>query len=243
MRELQTISAFIVEDEQPARELLIEYVLLREELKLEGMAQNGEDAVQKLLKKNYDLLFLDISLPVISGIEVLDKLDSFPYVIFTTAFDQYAIKAFDLGAVDYLLKPFTLDRFNQAVDKALSIIKGEKPYFDSPKSLGLSFKENNKHYIIAFDDIVYLSSNAKQTVVHTEMRDFETQQLLKDLGIKLPEDHFIRIHKQFIVNLSYVSRMEYTIGGQYEATLKDDEMTKLPVGVKYAPDMKKKLNI
>ncbi len=243
MRDLQIISAFIVEDEQPARELLIEYVLQRSELKLEGIAKNGEEALTKLSKNSYDLLFLDISLPLISGIEVLEKLNSFPYVIFTTAYDQYAIKAFDLGAVDYLLKPFSFERFDQAVDKALSIINDNQLNFKSPKSLGLSFKENSKHYIIAFDDIAYLSSNAKYTVIHTEGRDFETQQLLKDMGQKLPDSSFVRIHKQFIVNLEYVSRLEYTIGGQYEATLKDEESTKLPVGQKYAADLKRKLNI
>ncbi len=246
MRESEIFSVFIVEDKPSARELLIEFVMLREELRLGGIAKNGEEALEKLSKKSYDLLFLDIGLPELSGIEVLDKLSSKPYVIFTTANKRYALKAFDAGAVDYLLKPFNLDRFNQAVDKALSIMKGEKISSGLPKSIGLSLssKENHRYnIIISFDDIIYFSSHSKRTMVHTREKDYETHQLLKDLWERLSEDIFIRIHKQHIVNLSFISKVEYAQGGKYEVTLRDKDATSLPVGQTFASDLKKKLTI
>ncbi|MDY6935248.1 MAG: LytTR family DNA-binding domain-containing protein [Spirochaetota bacterium] len=242
MKEVNNISVVLAEDEQPARELLIKYILDRPELTLEDIARNGEEALELLSSKWYDLLFLDINLPILSGIEVIERLDYSPYVIFTTAYDKYAIKAFDIGAIDYLLKPFDKKRFNQAVDKAISIIKDKKT-FNLPHKLGLYFKENENHYILPFDEIIYLSSHASHTIVNTEERSFETAQLLKEIGKKLPENLFVRIHKQYIVNLQFVSHIQYVIGGQYMVYLKDENETTLPVGRKFATTFKEKLKI
>jgi DNA-binding LytR/AlgR family response regulator len=116
-------SVFVAEDEQPARDYLFKLIFKRAELKVEGWAKDGGETLEKLTKENYDLLFLDINLPVISGIELLDKIKNPPYVIFTTAYANHAIKAFDIGAIDYLLKPFSENRFNSAVEKAVIILK------------------------------------------------------------------------------------------------------------------------
>ena len=237
------ISVIIIEDEQPARELLIDYIIKRKELRIDDIAKNGEEALQKLSKNRYDIIFLDIALPLMSGIEVLESIDYSPYVIFTSAYDHYAIRAFELGAVDYLLKPYTFERFNQAINKALVNLKDKVNLQRSLLSFGLSFKENNRHYIVAFDDLIFLSSNARHTIIHTADRDFETSQMLKELIAKLPDDTFVRIHKQYCVNLKYVSGLEYLIGGQYELTLKDPDITRLPVGQKFSPILKGKLKI
>ncbi len=237
------ISVFVAEDELPARELLIEYLLERPELKLEGIAQNGEEALHKLSAKEYNLLFLDINLPILSGIEVLEKLENIPYLVFTTAYDKYALKAFEMGAVDYLLKPFSLNRFNKAVDKAIRSIKQNNKNLTSVYSLGLSLKENENHYIISYDDIVYISSHVRHAIVHTRDKDFEIAYLLKEIEDKLPNDSFIRIHKQYIVNIKYISYYQYMLGGQYEIFLKDDDETALPVGRKYAGPLRSKLEI
>lgn len=243
MKEEPSISVFIVEDNEPARELLIEYIINRQELKLEGIARNGDEALQKLSKRNYDLLFLDVNLPLKSGIEVLEELDPLPYIIFTTAFDKYAIKAFDLGAVDYLLKPFSEERFNQAVDKAISLLKKNQISFDYTSNIHLSFKDEHRHQLVPFEDIIFLTANGRSTIIHTNNKNYETTQLLKDVGAKLPGDIFIRIHKKYIINTKYLSQVEYIIGGQYEISLNDEDRTKLPVGRKYSPDLKKRLLI
>jgi DNA-binding LytR/AlgR family response regulator len=242
MEKKTPVSVFIAEDRQSSLDLLIEYMLFRKELKLEGVAKNGEEAFKMLSKKKYDLIFLDINLPLLSGIEVLERLNNIPYVIFTTAFDKYAIRAFEVGAVDYLLKPFSMERFNQAVDRALKIITDKNKYIKSSKILGMSFKCNRKNYIVPFEDIVYVSSSSRYSVISTNDEEFETPILLKEVGQKLPEG-FLRIHKQYIVNLKYVFKVEHLIGGQYEITLNDDNKTDLPVGRTYYDNLKKRLNI
>jgi len=237
------ISTVIAEDELPARELLIDYLLTRSELKLSGIAKNGKEALEMLSSNRFDLLFLDIHLPILSGIEVLDRLENMPYVIFTTAYDKYAIKAFDIGAVDYLIKPFSKERFDRAVDKFLQLMNDNKGEISSAKQLGLSFKEKGKYYLVAYDDIIYVSSHSKHTIIHTEDRDFEASIILKDVEKKLSENTFLRIHKQFIVNLQFVSHIEYYIGGQYLAFLKDKDESSLPIGRRYALNLKSRLQI
>jgi DNA-binding LytR/AlgR family response regulator len=236
-------SVIIAEDELPARELLIDYLLTRPELKLCGVARNGEEALRKLTDEEFDLLLLDIQLPVFSGLEVLERLDDIPYVIFTTAYDQYAIRAFDFGAIDYLLKPFSLDRFNQSIDRFLAEKADNKPCAIRPHDFGLSFKENGKHYLVSYQDILYISSHAKHTVIHTEDKDFETSCILKEIELKLPADIFFRVHKQHILNIGFVSNIEYNIGGQYIAFLKDKDESSIPIGRLYAPALKERLKI
>ncbi|HQO02096.1 MAG TPA: LytTR family DNA-binding domain-containing protein [Spirochaetota bacterium] len=238
-----SITVLIAEDELPARELLIDYILTRNELRLHGIAKNGEETLHKLSAEQYDLLFLDINLPVMSGIEVLEQLEILPYVIFTTAYDRYAIKAFEMGAVDYLIKPFTLERFNRSVDKALSLIYNNGTFMSKLSQIGLSFKQGENHYLLSYNDIIYITSHGKHSIIHTEGRDFETAILLKDMEQKVPKNIFMRIHKQCIVNISFISHLQYLIGGQYEMFLKDNEHTSLTVGRKYARDLKRTLGI
>ncbi|HON79791.1 MAG TPA: LytTR family DNA-binding domain-containing protein [Spirochaetota bacterium] len=243
MHNNNSIHVLIAEDELPARELLIEYILTRHELRLHGIAKDGEETLHKLSEDQYDLLFLDINLPVMSGIEVLEQLDVLPYVIFTTAYDRYAIKAFEMGAVDYLIKPFTLERFNRSVNKALSLIHNNGTFMSSLSQIGLSFKQGENHYLLSYNDIIYITSNGRHSIIHTEGKDFETAILLKEMEQKVPGSLFMRIHKQCIVNISFVSHVQYLMGGQYEMFLKDNEGTSLTVGRKYARDLKRTLGI
>ena len=233
-------SVFVAEDEQPARDLMLDYILGREELKLEGWSKDGEDAYGKLSEKKYDLMFLDINMPKMSGIELLEKLENPPFVIFTTAYDEYAIKAFEFGAIDYLLKPFTQERFNNAVDKALSVIRNKGPYPDVKKNLGLSFREYENYYLIGYNDIIYISSQGRHSFIHTRTKVYEAATSLKEIIPKLPEDLFVRIHKQCVVNLNFISHVQYLIAGQYAAFLKDIEKTTLTIGRSYAPALKGK---
>ena len=243
-KELDKVySVLIAEDELPARELLVDYLLTRSELKLSGIAKDGEEALEKISSEKYDLVLLDIHLPVLSGIEVLERLKKFPYVIFTTAYDKYAIKAFEIGAIDYLLKPFTLERFQQSIDKFINNKKNNYEHVSSTNGLGMSFREKGRHHLLPYKEIIYLSSSGKHTIIHTEEKDFETSILLKEVENKLPDDTFIRIHKQFMVNVQYISVLEYYIGGQYIAFLKDKDENTLPVGRKYVSDLKEKLQI
>jgi DNA-binding LytR/AlgR family response regulator len=235
-------SVMIAEDELPARELLIDYLMTRPEFRLSGIAKNGEDALKIISACKCDLLLLDIQLPVLTGIEVLERLENIPHVIFTTAYDRYALKAFEFGAVDYLLKPFSLERFNQSADRFLAAVsKGQRK--KTAYDIGLSFKEGGRHYLVSYGEIIYLSSHAKRTVIHTEGRDFETAGILKDIEKKLPENLFVRIHKQYVANLMHVSNLEHIIGGQYIAYMKDRDESPLPVGRSFAPSLKNRMRI
>lgn len=239
-----SFSVLIVEDEVPARELLSEYLKLFPELELSGIARNGEEAYNKLSANKYDLLFLDIHLPVMSGIEVLEKMEGkAPYVIFTTAYDKYAIKAFEFGAIDYLLKPFSKDRFRQSVDRFLAAMKENKNVKQNFRQHSLSFRENRVQCLVAFNDIIYLSSHGKHTVIHAKDKDFESASLLKELESKLPDTRFRRIHKQFVVNIEFIAKLQHDSGGQYIAIFNDPDESTLPVGRSYVASLKEILNL
>jgi two-component system, LytTR family, response regulator LytT len=244
--EEKIFSVFIAEDEVPARELLVDYLVTRPELQLSGIARNGEEAFEKLSRQDFDLVFMDINLPRLTGIEVLDRLKNVPYVIFTTAYKHYAIRAFDMGAVDFLLKPFDMERFNRSVDKFihLKVASVRKDQADrSMPEIGLTYRDRGRHRILPHGDIVYACSRGKNSVLHTVAGTVEVPMMLKDLEIKIPAEMFVRIHKQHIVNLRFISEVEYYIGGQYIAYLKDEDDSALPVGRKYAPYLKSRLNL
>lgn len=236
-------SVLIVEDLKPARDFILKCISTRPELRPVDTAKNGQEALDKLNTENYDLLFLDINLPVMSGIEVLESLKVKPYVIFTTANDQYAIKAFDFGAVDYLLKPFSNDRFNQAVDRFLKSMKDNSANQPMPHEYSLSFTEKRKHFLVSYNDIIYLSSHKRYTIIHTEERDFEASKMIKEIEGDISGDIFIRIHKQFVVNLHYFLKLDTGSGGVYSITLKDSDETVLPVGRTYIKQLRNRLNI
>jgi DNA-binding LytR/AlgR family response regulator len=237
MREGKKYNVGVVEDEQPSLDLLLDYIGGRSELVLRCVARDGPDAVRKLTEHRCDIAFVDIDLPVCSGIEALEKVPSPPYVIFTTAYDGYAVRAFELGAVDYLLKPFGRDRFDGAVDRAMKAV--DRGARSLPRAgIGLSFREGESHFLVAYDDIVYLTAHARHTVIHTVNRDFETARIIKHVEERLPRDTFLRIHKQHVVNLKYVSHFQYYIGGQYIVYMKDADSTMLPIGRRYVPAFK-----
>ncbi len=242
-----TYSVLIVEDMFDARELLKSYVLAREDLSLSGVAADGREALEALADKDYDLLLIDIDLPYMSGIEIVEKTHqrkkTGQHVIFTTAYDQYAVKAFSIGTVDYLLKPFSFERFNQAIDRFISLYRGDINYFSSLKKSALFFKENRKQRIVAHSDIIYLTSHGKNTGIHTKYKVFTASCVLKEIEEKLPAIFFVRIHKQFVVNISIVLGIEYNKGSQYIVKLKDDDDTVLPVGRSFISQLKKRLGV
>jgi DNA-binding LytR/AlgR family response regulator len=242
-----TYSVLIVEDMFDARELLKSYVHARDDLFLAGFAADGKEALDMLAERDFDVLLIDIDLPFISGIEVVEKIHERKkkgqHVIFTTAYDHYAVKAFSIGTVDYLLKPFSLERFNQAIDRFVALFHNNVNYFNSLKNSALFFKEKRKQRIVAFADILYLSSHGKNTGVHSKYKVFTASCILKELEEKLPAALFVRIHKQFIVNITCVLGIEYDKGSQYIVKLKDDDDTILPVGRSFISHLKKRLGI
>lgn len=233
----------IVEDEAPTRELLVNFCLSRPELKLCKVAKDGEEALEFLLSENIDLAFFDINLPLLSGLEILERLETPPYIIFITALKDKAIEAFELGAIDYLLKPFSKDRFYKAVDRAVQFLgqKVEPTSKNVFNELGLFILEKENHFLIPYKDINYISSRDNFSLVHTDEREYVTYKSLKSLETKLPPTRFLRIYKQYIINLEKLSHLQSDNMGNYSVHLKDEEETQLPVGRKYIAKIKELL--
>lgn len=242
MKSQKNISVLIAEDMKPARDLLMDYIINCQELKLNGIAKNGQETLKELTENKYDLVFLDINFPDMSGIDVLELLEKYPHIIFTTSYDKYAIKAFEIGAIDYLLKPFSEERFNEAVNKVLLKITSKRSS-KSKQNFALSFKEGGINYIIAYEEIIFLSANKRNTAIHTEDRCFETSIPIKNIEEKLPADIFHRIHRKYIINIKYIIRMEYLISGHLLLYMKYDQESTLPVGRTFAMSLKEKLGI
>jgi len=240
MEHATAYSVLIVEDEVPAREMLVDYLLARQELRLCGLARTGEEALSQMASRSFDLVLMDVGLPRLTGIEVLERLDRVPYIIFTTAHEDYALRAFDYGAVDYLLKPFGADRFNRSIDKFLVVREAGARL--APEN-GFTLREKGRLHILPYRNIIYATSHGKSTVIHTVAGDREAPLMLKDVELRLPNAMFARIHKRHIVNVGYISWLEYYVGGQYLAFLNDEDETSLTVGRTYAPSLKSRLGL
>ncbi len=242
MSESQIWEVLIVEDEYPARMLMIDYILQCPELKLSGIAENGEKALKLLDEKTFDLVFLDINLPGKSGLEVLELAkNQKAKFIFTTAYSEYAVNAFELEAVDYLLKPFAFERFRKAIDKALKISREEKQTGSQSPYLRIIFESAT--YLLLYSDIQFVSADNKTSVVHTKEKDYQTSRLLKDIEESLPNSQFIRIHRSYLVNIDFIANLRYDKGGAYLVQLKNDDETTLPVGRAFAKQLKDTLGL
>ncbi|MCR9141626.1 MAG: LytTR family DNA-binding domain-containing protein [bacterium] len=230
----------IVEDDPESRELIAEYVDLHSQLTLIGAAGTGADAIKILKENSTDLVFLDIQLPDVSGVALARKLDASITKIFCTGKKDYALDAFEIGAVDYLIKPITQAKFNRAVDRVLKQqqqtvlpeARGEEP--------GLFLKGPGGVFtFVRFGHLIYLEARGKNSTAFTYPNsEIHTATMLKDIESRLPRPAFKRIHRQYVVNFSYVARIEHLTGGNYLLHLNDQENTALPMGRKYIENLR-----
>lgn len=235
------IKVVIIEDEPDNQDLMRDFIKSRDELELLHISGTMEDAIHKINELTPDLIFLDISLPDGSGLSVLENIKAKPYIIFTTAYSEHAVHAFEVGAIDYVVKPIMPDRFNMAVDRALEHIRMGSIPGDSDNGGALSVMEKEKLHIIPFEDIIYLSSHNKYTVIHSVDADISTIKYLKEIEQKLPESLFFRIHRQYIINIKYISQFHHENSGRYSVILSDSDDTTLSVSRTYADSLKKLL--
>jgi len=227
------IRCIIVDDEPLAIEILESYVAKVEQLQLVSTFRNAVSAFTFLQQHSIDLIFLDIQMPKLSGIDFLKTLKNPPRVIFTTAFRDYALQGFELEIVDYLLKPIPFDRFLKAVAKVLhqpaTNSTGSKP--DVVPDNYVYFKVDKKMIKTKMADVLYIESIKDYVKVKTPEREIVTQQKISYLEESLPREQFLRIHRSFIVNLEKIDA--------YSAT--DVEIGKLsiPIGRNYKNDVMK----
>lgn len=194
------LNCLIIEDQLPAQRILITYIEQMPELRLVAACTNALDATTILRNKVIDLIFLDINLPKISGISFLKNLTAPPKVIITTAYPDHALEGFELDVVDYLLKPFSFERFHKAVLKALNQKSAAKP------ADYVFIKSDKEFYKVEMSDILYLKSDDNYVKIITPEKQHMQSGSLQSWTEQLP-DNFVRVHKSYMVNLSKVAKV------------------------------------
>jgi two-component system LytT family response regulator len=211
------IGTVIVDDEELARQLLREYLASSLDIEILAECANGFEAVKAISERKPDLVFLDVQMPKLDGFEVLELIDRDVAVIFVTAFDQYAMKAFDAHAVDYLLKPFSQERFDKALERARQRL-GEKlpPAPELARAARppehhlerIVVKDGARVHIIPVDKLDYAEAQDDYVALHSQGKSFLKQQTISSLEAALDPQRFVRIHRSIIVNLERVAKIE-----------------------------------
>jgi two-component system, LytTR family, response regulator LytT len=206
------ITTIAIDDEPLALQLVTGYIEKTPGLKLAGKFDNPLDAVEFLAREKIDLIFVDIQMPDLSGIEFTRSLVRGPKVIFTTAYEKYAIEGFRLDVVDYLLKPFSYEEFFRAVQKVLNLLKLEGSALSQVEANTefLFLKSDYKIKRINFNDILYIEGlkDYVKVYVYNDPKPVLSLTSLKNLETKLPESKFMRVHRSFIVNLDKIATIE-----------------------------------
>ncbi|MCC6280782.1 MAG: response regulator transcription factor [Saprospiraceae bacterium] len=202
------LRCLLVDDEHFALSLLEKFIADTPGLEVVAACKSPIRAVEILQSEPIDLLFLDIQMPILSGTNLLRTISRKPVTIFTTAYPQHAVEAFDLDAVDYLLKPFSFDRFTQAVEKACALLRQQNSALPGKPEGYLSVKADRKWVKIAIADIRYIEGWKEYVTIFTDHEKVVTLESLNNLENTLPATHFLRVHKSFIVAKDRVQKMD-----------------------------------
>jgi len=237
------MNVIIVDDEPLAQDVLSTYIEQMPDLNLVAKCNNALEARSALNENEVHLMFLDIQMPQLTGTEFLKSLKNPPLVIFTTAYSEYAVEGFELNALDYLLKPVSLDRFMTAVDKAKAQYALTNQ--DSAGSASSSAEEANdgedfifvkadkKLVKVNYQDIIYIEGLKDYVIIRQQNSRLITLQTMKSLESKLPDSIFKRIHRSFIVN---IDKIEAVMGNMIEVTEKG-QTKHLPIGKNYREEL------
>ena len=228
-------NVIVVDDEYLAQKLLLDYVSKVESLQLVATCSNAFEAMEALKNNKIDIMLLDIQMPDLTGLELVKSLEKKPAIIFTTAYSEYAVDAFNLAVSDYLLKPFDFPRFIQAINKAIGHVppKSENtpvPAVDISKSNDfITVKADYKLYKINYDDLLFIEGQHEYVTFHTKERRITALFALKDLEEILPKDRFVRVHKSYIVSFKQIQELDKS-----DVTVMGN---KIPVGASYRDEL------
>lgn len=221
------IRAVIVEDSRLARNELKELIKLHDDLELIGEAGNVDDGVELIESESPDLLFLDINMPEKNGFDLLEMLDDVPITVFTTAYDEYAIKSFEYNALDYLLKPVSNKRFDMALEKVRTKMASVQE--DGPDTKKLTensqifIKDGEACWLVKIGDICLFEIVGNYTRVFFEDKKPMLYKSLNQVEEKLPEGSFFRANRQQIINTSYIENVVPWFNGKLKLTMKNGE--------------------
>lgn len=239
---MDLLNVLIVEDEQAAQATIVEYCGQHPRLKVSGIVTSGKDFLEKILKTKYDLVIMDIELEDTLGTLALRQAPRLPPIVISTAHPQYAVEAFELGVVDFLLKPYSIERFLRSVNRVIEAAERADSKKDL-RSIGVSVKTGDNFFFIPFHEIVYVASQGKGSVIHTVRTEHYTPRLLMSIAEKLPQTQFLRVHKQFLLNLSFISHLQHMAKGDYLAFLKDEEQSQIPISRNHSAELKSRLGL
>ena len=232
---MNKIKVVIVDDEPLAREVIKGYLGYRDDIEIVAECENGFDCIKLLANEDVDILFLDIQMPKIDGFEMLEVIERHPEIIFSTAFDQYAIKAFEKNAIDYILKPFSKERFDTALDKAIARIQQNEPIPVNMHQIEreqkiierIIVRNGSKIILIPVDDIFYFEANDDYVLIHTRTGRYIKDQTMKYFENNLPNRQFIRVHRGFIANINAIKSIEAYSKDSYMALMENNEKIKI----------------
>ena len=234
------MNILIIDDEPLALDVLETYISKMPELNLVGRCSNALEANELLRKHEIDLIFLDIQMPQVSGVDFIKTLPNPPLFIFTTAYSNYALEGFELNAIDYLLKPISIDRFMKAVNKALEQFELRHREESSAESgsgtEGVEFffvKADKKLVKIKYDEILYIEGLKDYVIIRLEQGRVVTLQTMKSLEDKLPVTKFKRIHRSYIVSIDKIHAVDGTSVDVYEK----GAIKQLPIGKNYRDEI------
>jgi two-component system LytT family response regulator len=244
------ITCVIVDDEKLARDLLLEYLQQIPNIDVIGQCSKGNEAVETIDKLKPDLVFMDVQMPGMTGFDVLDDITHDPYVVFCTAYDQYAIKAFEKNAVDYILKPLDQERFKLAVERAINRMKMEqnnvgellrnmKTENRSSYDSHIFVQKSEKLLNLPVDEIVYLEASGDYTILTTKNDQFVSSSGIGKLEEILNPETFIRVHRSTIINLSSLKEIEKHFNGGMVVKMTNGKS--FPVSRTYAKLIRKKV--
>ncbi len=213
------IKALIIDDEPLARMIVKEYLQKHKDIELLQECNDGFEGLKAIQQYQPDLIFLDIQMPKINGFEMLELIDQPPAVIFTTAFDEYAIKAFESHAIDYLLKPFSQERFDKAVQKMMEqrsispVSKISEPLLEAasqtaPQNQRIVVKNGSKIKIIPVEDVYYLEAADDYVKIFTKEGSFLKNKTMSHFEQSLDKNLFVRTHRSCIVNIQQITRID-----------------------------------
>lgn len=230
------IRIIIIDDEAPAAELIAAYLLDFPDYEIAAVCQDGFTGLKAIQQHKPDLIFLDVQMPKLSGFEMLELLEEHPAIIFTTAFDEYAIKAFEISAVDYLLKPFSRERFAVAMKKASEKLRSGtklsknilKPNLSDLLPPGdvierIVVKKNNKIIVIPVSKVTHIEAYDDYVIIHSEGNRHIKQKTMKYYEDHLDQKKFIRIHRSWIVNVDCIDQILLWEKETYMVKLKGGE--------------------
>ena len=222
------MKCLLVDDEPLALDILESYLKKIPDAELTGRCQNALEASEFLKHNKVDIIFLDIQMPEITGIEFMRSMANPPLVVFCTAFPDFAVEGFELNAIDYLLKPVSFDRFSKTMERTreyMSLKKNDEVEPPDLESDYIFIKSNQKQIKLSYDQIYYVEAFADYVKLYTPEKRYITLQTMKNMENKLPKDKFIRVHRSFIAGLRYIH--------SFNSTELEINGVKIPVGKNY----------